>query len=126
MNEHRIDGLRHRLKGAAKAGLGKIIGDAKLVTDGEAEHARGVAEAATDDAAASAIGADKDRLEGIGHQWKGTAKQGVGKLFGDAKLQAEGAVERLAGKAQNAIGSARDEARDALEAPADADGKQRP
>jgi uncharacterized protein YjbJ (UPF0337 family) len=52
---------------------------------------------------------DTDRLEGIGHQIKGVFKENVGKIIGDAKLQADGAAERAAGKAQNAIGSVRDE-----------------
>jgi len=51
---------------------------------------------------------DKDRLEGIGHQIKGVVMESVGKIIGDAKLQADGAAERAAGRAQNAIGSARD------------------
>jgi uncharacterized protein YjbJ (UPF0337 family) len=41
---------------------------------------------------------DTDRLEGIGHQLKGAVKESVGKIIGDAKLQADGAA-----------GSARDE-----------------
>jgi uncharacterized protein YjbJ (UPF0337 family) len=52
---------------------------------------------------------DTDRLEGIGHQIKGVFKESVGKIIGDAKLQADGAAERAAGRAQNAIGSARNE-----------------
>ncbi len=51
---------------------------------------------------------DKDRLEGIGHQIKGVFMESVGKIIGDAKLQADGAAERAAGRAQNAIGNARD------------------
>ncbi len=51
---------------------------------------------------------DKDRLEGIGHQIKGVFMETVGKIIGDAKLQADGAAERAAGRAQNAIGNARD------------------
>jgi uncharacterized protein YjbJ (UPF0337 family) len=57
---------------------------------------------------------DKDRIEGIGHQVKGAVKEGLGRIIGDAKLQADGTAERASGKVQNAIGSARDEAIDAL------------
>jgi uncharacterized protein YjbJ (UPF0337 family) len=57
---------------------------------------------------------DKDRVEGVGHQAKGAIKQGVGKMTGDAKTEAEGAGEKAAGKVQNAAGSAKDAARDAL------------
>ena len=56
---------------------------------------------------------DKDRIEGIGHQVKGAVKEGLGRIIGDAKLEADGTAERASGKVQNAIGSARDEARDA-------------
>ena len=38
----------------------------------------------------------------------GAAKQAVGKLVGDAKLQTDGKVEQIEGKLQNAIGSAKD------------------
>jgi uncharacterized protein YjbJ (UPF0337 family) len=55
---------------------------------------------------------DKDRIEGIGHQVKGAVKEGLGRIIGDAKLEADGTAERASGKAQNAIGSARDEARE--------------
>jgi uncharacterized protein YjbJ (UPF0337 family) len=54
---------------------------------------------------------DKDRIEGIGHQVKGAVKEGLGRIIGDAKLEADGTAERASGKVQNAIGSARDEAR---------------
>jgi uncharacterized protein YjbJ (UPF0337 family) len=35
-------------------------------------------------------------------------KSGVGKATGDAKLQAEGAADKIKGKAENAVGGARD------------------
>jgi uncharacterized protein YjbJ (UPF0337 family) len=55
---------------------------------------------------------DKDRLEGIGHQLKGAVKEGLGVVLGDAKLRADGIAERESGKVQNAVGSAKDVARD--------------
>ncbi len=112
MNMQNLFGLGHQLKGTVKAGLGRVIGDAKLVADGHAEHASGVAQTAAGDVVAATLGIDKDRLEGVGHQLKGAAKLGLGKLIGDGKLQAEGTAERASGKAQDAIGSARDQARD--------------
>ena len=57
---------------------------------------------------------DKDRIEGIGHQVKGAVKEGLGRIIGDAKLQADGTAERASGKVQNAIGGAKDAAREAL------------
>ena len=56
---------------------------------------------------------DKDRLQGSANQAKGAIKEGVGKLTGDAKLQAEGAMDKAKGKVQNAVGGAKDAIRDA-------------
>ena len=55
---------------------------------------------------------DKDRVEGIGHQVKGSIKEVAGKVTGDKRTQAEGAAEKAAGKAQNAVGGAKDAARE--------------
>jgi hypothetical protein len=41
-------------------------------------------------------------------------EEAVGKVTGDTKTQAEGAAEKTAGKVQNAIGGAKDAAREAL------------
>ncbi len=57
---------------------------------------------------------DSDRVEGIGHQIKGAIKEGIGKVTGDQKTQAEGVGEKAAGKAQNTVGGAKDAVRDAL------------
>ncbi len=51
---------------------------------------------------------DKDRIIGVGKQIIGSAKEVVGKLVGDAKLQTDGKAEQVEGKLQNAIGSAKD------------------
>jgi uncharacterized protein YjbJ (UPF0337 family) len=58
---------------------------------------------------------DHDRVEGIGHQVKGAVKEGVGKVTGDQKTQAEGAAEKASGKVQNAVGGAKDAVRDVLD-----------
>ncbi|PPQ29983.1 CsbD family protein [Rhodopila globiformis] len=55
---------------------------------------------------------DKDRVEGIGHQAKGSIKEAAGKVTGDKETQAEGAAEKAAGKVQNSVGGAKDAARD--------------
>ncbi len=57
---------------------------------------------------------DKDRIDGAAKQVKGSIKEGVGKLTGDTKTEAEGRAEKAAGKVQNAVGGAKDAARDAL------------
>jgi uncharacterized protein YjbJ (UPF0337 family) len=51
---------------------------------------------------------DKDRLIGAGKQMMGCVKQAVGRFVGDAKLQVDGKTEQVAGKVQNAAGSAKD------------------
>ena len=56
---------------------------------------------------------DEDRLKGVGKQVTGSIKEAVGKVTGDTKTQAEGAAEKRAGKAQNALGDTKDTVRDA-------------
>ncbi len=55
---------------------------------------------------------DKDRIEGSANQAKGAVKEGIGKVTGDSKLQAEGASDKLKGKVQNAVGGLKDAVRD--------------
>jgi uncharacterized protein YjbJ (UPF0337 family) len=57
---------------------------------------------------------DKDRVEGSAKQVKGTVKEAVGKVVGDAKLESEGKADKAEGKVQNAIGGLKDAARDAV------------
>jgi uncharacterized protein YjbJ (UPF0337 family) len=111
MDNTRIEGYGHQVKGAIKETFGKLIGDAKLATDGAAERARGVAQSNTDGQVIPGI--DTDRITGVGHQFKGQIKEGLGYLFGDTKFAADGSAEQVVGKAQNEAGSARDEAREA-------------
>lgn len=58
---------------------------------------------------------DKNRVEGALDQAKGAIKEGAGKLTGDTKLEAEGKADKAAGKVENAVGGAKDTARDALD-----------
>jgi uncharacterized protein YjbJ (UPF0337 family) len=58
---------------------------------------------------------DKDRATGIGKQVSGSIKEAVGKITGNIKTEAEGAAEKTAGKAQNAVGGGKDKVRDALD-----------
>ena len=54
---------------------------------------------------------DKDRIEGLAKQAKGSVKDAAGKVLGDAKLQAEGKADKAEGRVQNAIGSLKDSAK---------------
>ena len=56
---------------------------------------------------------DKDRVDGVGKKVTGSVKEAIGKVTGDAKLQAEGTAEKAAGTAQNAVGGVKDTLRDA-------------
>jgi uncharacterized protein YjbJ (UPF0337 family) len=51
---------------------------------------------------------DKDRIKGAAVQAKGTVKEAAGKVTGDAKLEAEGKADNLAGKVQSAVGGLKD------------------
>ena len=51
---------------------------------------------------------DKDRVVGSAKQIKGTVKQVVGNVVGDAKLESEGNADKVEGKVQNAIGGIKD------------------
>jgi len=62
----------------------------------------------------NATGIDEDRTEGSAKQMGGKLKEGAGKLFGDAKMKHEGQADQAEGKVQNAWGSAKHEAREAL------------
>lgn len=51
---------------------------------------------------------EEDRVSGSGKQMGGKLKEGVGKLTGDQKLQAEGKGDKAKGKVQNAVGGVKD------------------
>lgn len=57
---------------------------------------------------------DNDRIIGSAKQIVGAVKQAAGKVLGDKKTEVEGALQKADGKAQNAIGSMKDSARDIL------------
>ncbi len=56
---------------------------------------------------------DSNRIEGAFDKAKGSVKEGVGKMTGDTKTQAEGAAQKAEGKVQNAAGGVKDAVRDA-------------
>jgi uncharacterized protein YjbJ (UPF0337 family) len=55
---------------------------------------------------------DRDRLIGAGKQMIGSVKEIFGKFVGDAKLQADGKAEQIAGKVLNAAGGVKDTLRE--------------
>jgi len=56
---------------------------------------------------------DKNRIAGSTKEVTGAAKEAVGKVVGDAKLQSAGKTEKVVGKIQNAVGGVNDAVRDA-------------
>jgi uncharacterized protein YjbJ (UPF0337 family) len=56
---------------------------------------------------------DRMRAEGAGQKLAGKAKEAAGKLTGDAKLKAEGKADQLAGSAKNAVGGMKDSVKNA-------------
>ena len=57
---------------------------------------------------------DKDRIVGSAKEIKGSVKEMVGKMVGDAKLQSDGRADKVEGKVQNALGGVKDAVRDVL------------
>jgi uncharacterized protein YjbJ (UPF0337 family) len=58
------------------------------------------------------MGMDKDRIAGAAKGIKGSVKEAIGKVVGDAKLQSDGKAEQAEGKIQNAVGSMKDTVRE--------------
>lgn len=56
----------------------------------------------------------KDEIKGAAKQATGAVKEAVGKVTGNERLQAEGVVQKAAGKLQQGLGDIKDAARDAL------------
>jgi uncharacterized protein YjbJ (UPF0337 family) len=51
---------------------------------------------------------DKDRIKGAASHAKGAVKGVTGKALGDAKLRADGKIDKATGKVQSAVGSVKD------------------
>jgi uncharacterized protein YjbJ (UPF0337 family) len=58
---------------------------------------------------------NEDELKGKAENLKGRVKQAAGAVTGDKKLEAEGAVERVKGAAQEKVGEIEKKARKAAE-----------
>ncbi len=57
---------------------------------------------------------DKNTIKGTANDAIGSAKSAIGKATGNERLKAEGAVDKVLGKTQKAVGQAKDAARKAL------------
>ena len=62
---------------------------------------------------------NKDQVKGRVEQAKGTVKEATGKVMNDRDLQAEGQVDKTAGKVQADYGDVKEKAKDAIKSGAD-------
>lgn len=58
------------------------------------------------------MGSTTDKVKGYANEAAGNVKQGVGKVVGSEKLQAEGAAQELKGEAQVATGKVKSAVKD--------------
>ncbi len=58
---------------------------------------------------------DENRVSGAMDKAKGAIKDGIGKLTGDEKMQAEGKMDKAEGGAKSTVGGAKDAVRDAAD-----------
>ena len=61
------------------------------------------------------MGATSDKIKGATNEAIGKAKQGIGEATGSDRLQGEGVVQEVKGKAQKAMGDAKETAKEALD-----------
>lgn len=54
------------------------------------------------------MGSTSDKAAGLANEAMGNVKQGVGKMVGSEKMQAEGKVQEIKGEGQQALGDAKD------------------
>lgn len=58
---------------------------------------------------------DKEHVKGAADKVKGSVKDAVGGLTGDAELQAEGKMDKAKGDVRKAVGDAKDAVKDTTE-----------
>jgi len=57
---------------------------------------------------------NKDQVDGLAKQVKGSVKQAAGKATGNRRTQAEGMADKVAGKVQKAYGDVKDKVKKAF------------
>ena len=119
--------LGQRVKGAAKDGIGAVTGNERLEREGELENAAGRARQERNDATgvddvrnaavldrpaspATPPNSIREETAAVGQRVKGAAKDAVGAMTGNERLERQGELE-------NAVGRARQENNDAVAAP---------
>ncbi|CAN5227659.1 hypothetical protein BH09PSE2_BH09PSE2_13120 [soil metagenome] len=108
MSDNRIEGAGDKFAGSVKEGLGKVTGNERLEAEGVAQKTGGSIQNAAGkvEDALHPKSFNEHRADGAGHKLMGSIKEGVGKLTGNEKLEAEGVAEKTGGSIQNAFGKA--------------------
>ena len=66
------------------------------------------------------MGSTTDTIKGLANEAAGNLKQGVGKVVGNDKLQAEGLMQEAKGEAQQAVADVKSDVKSAADKVADA------
>lgn len=66
------------------------------------------------------MGSTTDKIKGLANEAAGNVKQGVGKVVGNDKLQAEGMAQEAKGEAQQAMADVKSNVKSAADKVADA------
>jgi uncharacterized protein YjbJ (UPF0337 family) len=91
----RTKGKLQELKGKAKAGVGKLIGNEQMQMEGKAE--------ASGSKAKRAVARAGERVQGGAEELKGATKKDIAAITGNERLEAEGTKEERKGKARQRI-----------------------
>jgi uncharacterized protein YjbJ (UPF0337 family) len=92
-----------KVSGAIQKAVGKAIGNENLQARGEAKEHVGVARQQVAKASERFEGKASERLKGAGDELKGAVKSFAGKVLGNAKMQAAGAVKKREGAARREL-----------------------
>jgi uncharacterized protein YjbJ (UPF0337 family) len=111
MDTARISAIGHQLKGAAKAGTGRLLHNAKLTADGEAEEAAGKAQDAAYHAKESATTTRESRSDHTSHHAGGSVFRWFGKCLGYSVLENDGTPGYKPWYMRNVISLARSQTR---------------
>src|ERR1700730_4044216 len=114
MDKDRVEGSAKEIKGKAKEVAGKVLGDAKLESEGKTDGAAGKIQTrclvmlswspkarptGQQERSRMLSAASKTRSRGS-HRYGEVLVEVAGKVLGDAKLESEGKTDRAAGKIQ--------------------------
>ncbi|WFU39349.1 CsbD family protein [Bradyrhizobium sp. CB82] len=61
------------------------------------------------------MGSTSDKIKGATNETVGKAKQGIGAATGSERMKGEGTVQEVKGKGQQAMGDAKDAAKEAID-----------